>query len=340
MGNQMQREMTARVPLLGKKGELLHPGYARHMLYDYDRTLVAGLPFRLKEWDFYQFLLEDWVLQMTIGHVSYCTQLSAHLFSLENGEHYDFERMYPFLKKDLHFSTNPEEPGVLEARGQGFRMRYETKRDHKRLRLRVKGEEAVEIDLYLPWNPEEEKMVIATPFAKKGQFYLNCKEHYYGVKGTVCFGSRLVEADGRQTGLMDWGRGVWPFSQEWFWGCGADYQAGGRFGFNIGWGFGDTSRATENMFFWEGKAYKLGSLQVDRNPDDYMAPWRFYTQDGQFDLTMEPVHDHYTETKVLFVDNCCHQVHGKFSGKAVLPDGKVIEVTNMLAFCEHARDNW
>ena len=52
MGNQVQREMTARVPLLGKKGELLHPGYARHMLYDYDRSLAADWPFRLKGWGF------------------------------------------------------------------------------------------------------------------------------------------------------------------------------------------------------------------------------------------------------------------------------------------------
>lgn len=336
-----QREILSRVPLLNIRGELIHPGYATHMLYQYDKKRVTGCPFRLKEWDFYQFALGDWVLQMTIGHVSYCTQISAHLFSLKDGRKYSFERMYPLTRKELDFSADPEKPGVLEMAGRDFRIRFETGEDYKRLRLREKRvDRPVDIDLYMPWDPKEEKMVIATPFEKKHQFYLNCKEHYYGVKGHVRFGNVIVKPNGHQTGLLDWGRGVWPFHQEWFWGCGADYQNGGRFGFNIGWGFGDTSRATENMFFWNGKAYKLGTLQVDRDPDNHVAPWRFYTLDGRFDLTMTPIYDNYTETKLLFVDNNCHQVFGKFNGKAVLPDGSEIEVKDMVAFCEHADNNW
>ncbi len=33
------------------------------------------------------------------------------------------------------------------------------------------------------------------------------------------------------------------------------------FGWNIGYGFGDTSAATENMLFYNGKAHKLHSVQ-------------------------------------------------------------------------------
>lgn len=71
-----------------------------------------------------------------------------------------------------------------------------------------------------------------------------------------------------------------------------------------------------------------------------MKPWHFTEEDGLFDFTMQPFYDNDTQIKLLFVNNRCHQVHGLFSGKAVLPSGDVIEVTDMPAFCEHAINNW
>ena len=149
-----------------------------------------------------------------------------------------------------------------------------------------------------------------------------------------------IDLGEQDTAVMDWGRGVWPFSQEWFWGNGAAFVGGDRFGFNIGWGFGDLSNATENMFFWNGKAVKLGALEVERDREDYMAPWRFHDEDGKFDLTMTPVLDHFTRTKIAFIQTQCHQVHGRFNGYIVLPDGERKEIEDVLAFCEHAENRW
>lgn len=220
-------------------------------------------------------------------------------------------------------------------------MSYETREECRVLSLNGKDKNGtVDIRLTLPHIKEDEAMVIATPFHKPKQFYLNCKEHFYGVEGYVRFGDVTITATGKETALLDWGRGVWPFHQEWFWGCGAGNQADGRFGFNIGWGFGDLSYASENMFFWNGKSYKLGTLKVVRDKDNYMAPWHFISDDGYLDITMTPIYDNYTETKVAFLNTRCHQVHGYFSGRAILPDGEVIHIKELLAFCEHAINNW
>ncbi len=291
---RIQNEVTVRGPLLDNNGMLNNPGYATQMMFDYNAEKVAN-PLRLKEWDFYQFNLGNRVLQMTLGHVTYCTQIAVKLFSVEDGSFFECSRLVPLKMKDIDWTQDPEKPGRMEAAGKDFRIRFDSGKSSKRLRFKAYNEkEDVDIDLRFPWNPKHDKMVIATPFDTKGQFYLNYKEHYFNVEGHVRFGDFGVLADGTQTGLMDWGRGVWPYHNEWFWGCGNGRQGDGRFGFNIGWGFGNTDNATENMFFWNGKAYKLGDLQVDRNPDNYMAPWRFYTLEGDFDLTMTPVYDHYT----------------------------------------------
>jgi hypothetical protein len=60
----------------------------------------------------------------------------------------------------------------------------------------------------------------------------------------------------------------------------------------------------------------------------------------RFDLVMTPVFDHFTRTKIAFIRTHCHQVHGRFSGWVVPPDGRRREIKDMLAFCEHAENRW
>ena len=332
-----QREITTPTPLLAMDGTLLRPGWARRMLYLYNRHRVAGRPLALKEWDFYQFQLGEHVLQMTIGHVSYMAHFSATLFSTKTGVKQEFSHMRPLPGRGLDMPLSPDAPHYLAADGKDFAITFDVNRSQRHLSLQADG---VDIDMRLPRRQGEEKLVIATPFDDPHQFYLNCKEHYYGASGHARFGNVWVRATPQDTALLDWGRGVWPFHQEWFWGCGAGYVPGGRFGFNLGWGFGNLRHATENVFFWNGKAHKLGALRVQRDEADYMAPWHFASLDGRFELTMTPTHDNFTQTKLAFVDNRCHQVFGLFSGRAVLPNGIAIAIDKLPAFCEHAVNNW
>ena len=278
---------------------------------------------------------------MVIGHVSYMANFSATLFSLETNERYSFNKMYPLPMRSIPMSLDPNKPHRLCVKGKQFRMTFDIRQKRRILSLQGKDKNGpVDIRLSLPNIQDDESMVIAIPFHKSKQFYLNCKEHFYGIQGYASFGNVLVTATGEETGLLDWGRGVWPFHQEWFWGCGAGEQAGGRFGFNIGWGFGNLSDASENMFFRNGKAYKLGTLKVERDKNNYMAPWHFTSEDGYLDMTMTPIFDNDTQTKAAFVNNRCHQVFGYFNGHAILPSGEVIPIKNLLAFCEHAVNNW
>jgi len=64
------------------------------------------------------------------------------------------------------------------------------------------------------------------------------------------------------------------------------------------------------------------------------------SEDGRFEMEFMPIYDQQTATKLLFIDNKCHQLFGTFHGKAVLDDGKVLEINNMVAFIEHAVNHW
>ena len=337
----MQKEITKKTNLHKSDG-YLNAGYSKRMMFEYNRKTVKAGIFSLKEWDFYQILSGDWIIQMTIGHVSYIASFSAKIISLKTGETKEFTKLSPLPFKSIKMPENPEVPNQLEAKGKDYKFNFDTHEGIKMLELQAQDKKLGKIDIHLKidYSTENEKMVIATPFEKKNQFYLNYKENYYDIQGFVKFGDLSVDIEKDATAVLDWGRGVWPFRHEWFWGNGTANIDDGKFGFNIGWGFGDLSNATENMFFWNEKAYKLGALTVERDADDYMAPWKFKDDTVCFDFVMTPIFDNFTYTKIAFIKTQCHQVFGRYNGTATLPDGKKIIIKDMLAFCELAENRW
>ena len=333
----MQREITEKTVLLDPKGRLAAPGWARRMHYVYRREQAHKTPFTLKEWNFYQFIKDRWVVQLTIGHVSYACNVTATLLNLDTGEKREAGRMKLFHVPVL--DRDPEQPSVNEFRDKGFLMRFEVTDRARRLAFSGKSGEwgNISIRLDVENDPDNQKMVIATPFRRPHQFYLNYKENYYRADGFARFGDLTVSLDGA-SGLLDWGRGIWPYRHEWWWGNLTAQVDGADFGFNIGWGFGDLRHATENVYFYKQKAYKLGVLQVERE-GGYMDPWCLKDPSGGLELHFRPIYDNYTENKLLVVDTHCHQVYGLFDGSAVTDKGR-IEFHDLLAFVEHAVNRW
>ena len=112
----------------------------------------------------------------------------------------------------------------------------------------------------------------------------------------------------------------------------------------IGYGFGDTSAASENMLFYGGRAHKLGQvtfhIPMAGKREDYLAPWRFTSDDGRFEMDFAPILDRAACTDVKLIKSDQHQVFGLFTGKAVLDDGKVIEIKDFPGFAEKVINKW
>lgn len=334
----MQKEINQTVKLLKENGDLNAVGYAKRMNIEYNKEKLKIRPFKLKEWNFYQFLFDNYSLQMTIGHVSYMSSISATLINLDTKERYEIGCMKPLWHPEL--DLNPEKPSLINFENKNFKMSFETKEKERILCLKGSNKKYknVEIRIEVENDLNNEKMVIATPFKKKHQFYLNYKENYYVANGYVKFDELEITIK-NATGLIDWGRGIWPYKHEWFWGNLTSFIEDKPFGFNIGWGFGDTSLATENMFFYNKKAYKLGKLIVERNEKDYMQPWHLKDEYGLMELCFQPVFDNYTENKYIVIDTHCDQLYGYYSGYIIVEENK-IEFKNILAFIEHAVNKW
>ena len=333
----MQRRMVLEGPVLNRDGSP-NPGYSTKNILKYDRSAIKAPPYRIKEWDFYQVTDNRMCMQFTIGHAAYAGQVCAMLFDFAKGEKIAEKGKFLVLPfGSLHMPEDAEADNILEYKKKAGVMRFETISDQRHLYCKW---DDFETDIVLT-RKNDNSLVINVPFDESPKaFYYNHKINCMTAEGFVKYnGGEYHFTPDKSFGLLDWGRGVWPFHNEWYWSNGSGYVDSKIFGFNLGRGFGNTNAATENILFFGDSVHKLGDVQFERGTD-YMQPWHLYDNDKRLDFLFTPVYDRTTRTKLLWVDNCCHQMFGSFTGTAVLDDNTVLHIENLISFAEHAVNNW
>lgn len=338
----MQHEITKRGPLLDQDGMLREPGWSRRMLLAYDRGAIHAGKLRIKEWDYYIVANEHHGVAFTVADNGYMGLISASMLDFDRAwEHTStVMKILPLGKYRMPPSS---ESGDVEYWQKGLLVRYVKQPERRILFCEYENFHEgkplkAEIELC---EPAMDTMVIATPFEKPGRFYYNQKINCMPASGYAEWGGlRFSFAPETAFGTLDWGRGVWTYDNTWYWGSGNGVVAGKPFGFNIGYGFGDTSAATENVIHYDGRAHKIEEVRFNIPQDSFMKPWTFSSSDGRFEMDFQPVLDRYARTNALVLETDQHQVFGKFTGKAVLDDGTALEIRDLLGFAEKVRNRY
>lgn len=334
-------KVTTRQKLLNN-GVLCEPGWSTSLLQEYNRNDIKASRLRIKEWDYYLILSSDFGVAMTISDDGYIGLQSVSFLDFKhNWEHTEtILNLFPMGKLAMP-STSDE--GDVRYQDKRLDMKFEKTMNKRILSCDFKNfyqgkDFSCNITLK---QPDMDTMVIATPWKeKKHAFYYNQKINCMRASGIVNYDGNVYEFDeATDFGTLDWGRGVWTYDNTWYWGSGNMDINGVPFGFNIGYGFGDTSAATENMLFYDGKAHKLDDVTF-HIPDDHMQPWRISSSDHRFEMTFTPLLDRAAKMSVVIVSSDQHQVFGMMNGKAVLDDGTIIEVHDMLCFNEFVHNKY
>lgn len=188
-----------------------------------------------------------------------------------------------------------------------------------------------------------DRMVIATPFPKAPKaFYYNQKINCLPATGEILLGGKPYRFQPETAfGVLDWGRGVWTYNNTWYWGS-ASGKAGGRtVGFNIGYGFGDTSAASENMVFVDGTAHKLDQVTFHMPPGAPASePWKFSSNDNRFTMDFHPIVNRHHTTDLGVFKTAQDQVFGLFTGTVTLDDGSLLHIEALPGFAEEVRNRW
>jgi len=342
----MNKEITAIDDLLDKHGELKHPGFSKNMVQIYDRNTIKANKFRIKEWDYYLIYNKNFGIALTIDDNSYMGMSSISFLDFKNKSEHTESRM-KFMTKGKVKLPSSSASGDLEFKTKDSWMKFKNNGDRRVLSFKLNkfGNEVIEGIITLSKRPEE-SMVIMTPFKKPKHFYYNQKIVGFVAEGEVNVGTKTYKFVKEETrAILDWGRGVWTYKNTWYWGGACFKQNDHEVGFNIGYGFGDTSHATENMLFFDGKAHKLDEvrfnipLDEDGN-EEYTKPWTFNSSDGRFEMDFVPILDRHADTNLLLIRSLQHQVFGYYTGSIVLDDGTKIKIKKQIGFAEKVTNKW
>ena len=93
-----------------------------------------------------------------------------------------------------------------------------------------------------------------------------------------------------------------------------------------------------------GAIHKLSQVRFEipmqDGEENYLAPWRFSSDDGRFEMAFTPILNRAAYTSVGVIKSDQNQVFGRFTGTAALDDGTVLQVNDFFGFAEKVENKW
>ena len=340
----MKHELTPGL-LLDDKGNLNEAGFSLCPVKTYERKQIKGLKWRIKEWDYYYIGNSKYGLCLTISDISFLALISVTFLDFENAKQYAKTIVKPFTFGKIGLPSSSSKGNVLYEKGK-FSLAFKHENGKRHLIANIKDfydHKYFYADIILE-ETTKDSIVVAIPFEKERHFYYNQKINGMKAEGYVKLGEDKYDMTENTLATLDWGRGVWTYKNTWLWSNMNGYADGKQIGFNLGYGFGDNSNGTENILYYDGKAYKLDDVKFEipvdeKGKDNFLGEWKFTSENGDINLTFKPILNRHDDTNVLIIRSKQNQVFGNFSGTFKV-DGKEIEFENILGFAEKVYNRW
>ena len=341
------KEIVKNTLLLDGNGNLKQKGFAKSLILDYKKDMIKTKKSRIKEWDYYLVYNKEIALCFTIDDNTYMGLTSVSVIDFKNKK----EKTTSLIKFFTGGKTNlPEssKEGDVEVKNKKISIAFFNDGKTRNIKVTMPKfykDMKFSCDLTLTEEPNE-SLVIVTPFEKDKHFYYNQKIIGMVAEGIFTIGDKKFQFDKQDTrALLDWGRGVWTYKNTWYWGALCANVDGHEVGFNIGYGFGDTTQASENAIFYDGVMHKLDDVVFNipknqKGKDDFLSDWTFTSSDGRFEMDFKPIIDRAADTNVLILRSNQHQVFGLFTGYFILDDGTKVEIKNEIGFAEKVFNKW
>lgn len=353
-----ETQITREGPLHRLDGALATRGWATYQALSYDRSRIKAPRWRIKEWDYYLVNDGSYAVALTLSDLGYAGLVSASLIDFDQAAYKTTSVVTPFPMGRFRLPASSKS-GVSAFENDRVSFRFEAADGVRTLSAqfaKFDGDDDLSFDAMLSDEPRD-SMVISTPWADDPKaFYYNQKIVALRARGSFKKGLFVHGFSPKDSfGLLDWGRGVWTRDNTWYWAVAQGWQDGKggtqadthRFGLNLGYGFGDTTAASENMAFVDGEAHKLHrvTFEVPKRADatdgrkiadrfDMLKPWQVADDEGRLDLEFTPLLDRKDYRDFAFIRTDQHQVFGSFDGTVVLDDGTPFKVTGLQGSAE------
>lgn len=342
----MQHRVTTTGDLLNKEGTLIEAGYATSLVRTYNPENVSVYPFsllnkmRIKEWDYYGITTDKYFVSATVSNLGYAGLIFVYFIDFTSREYIEDTLITPFgkgfslgrtsddnsffMKNDITFKfiKNGTEREIFVswpkfAKGKGFKAHW-----------------------IIQQTPRD-SIVMMTPIGHR-RFYYNHKINCMPAEGAFLLGNDEYGFNARNAlATLDWGRGVWEYRSFWNWASASWFLPNGKtFGLNLGKGFGDLSKATENCFFIDGVIHKLDYVEFHYDNSNFLKPWHFESVDGRLNLEFKPFFERVAKSNLLLISSEVHQLFGKYSGYVIDDSGKKLKIDNITGWAEEHHARW
>ena len=342
-----QQSLQGPAKLLNPDGSLTQAGWARQPVLDANLEdnhfyrIHALQKLRLKVWDYYAITTPSHFFSFTISDVGYLGMVFAYVIEFDTKEYREQTLTLP-LATGVRLPRNSTE-GVSEYVKDDFLMRFTAQNDARTISVRWPGfgKGKLNAELHLACPPEHESMTIVIPI-QGNRFYYNRKINCMPASGWVEYQNQKFEMDPATClGSLDWGRGVWEYQSFWVWASASGFLTDRRrIGLNLGFGFGDTSAATENCFILDGKIHKLDDVQFSYNNQNFKAPWSMRSPDGRLDLVFTPFFERVAKSDALVLKSEVHQMFGAYNGSVETEEGEKLTLSNVIGWAEEHHARW
>jgi hypothetical protein len=344
-------EVTETVDLCRPDGRTLDPaarGWSRRPLH---RANLRGRWGRTKRWDYWAILADDVVVSVTYADVDYLGLADVWWLDQRTGVTGGHQGPVP-LARGLHL---PDRPGTEPLTYAGGRSSMSLIDDEGGTTITATWPEAGgtigRLDARIDLPEDHESLNVVIPWSDR-TFQFTSKHQARPARGSLTVGDRTYDfgvppggetGGGAAWGVLDVGRGRWPYRTRWNWGGGAGIATDGRtvVGVQFGAKWTEGTGFTENGVIVDGRLNKIGEELVwTYDWDAPMQPWRVHHPDGSLDLTLAVDHDKHSRTQALVLATEVHQVFGRWTGHVTDETGRRVEVDGILGFAEESRSRW
>ena len=338
----MQNKLTEFQILPNEQGRIVEPGWAAKLVFDYCPRNIVQERMKIREWDSYILISSsgDYALTMHIADNRALGQVSACFYDIKNKAKYECYNPKPLHGGSITLSKTSESgSSVYKGLFCEFMCLVNSSDRHLYCNYSKVFNASIEANVHVNRDSSSESVSVLIPMNDdKTQFCCNQVIACMPVSGSVTVNSQNFEFDsGADFAVLDWGRGVWTKNCRRIHCVGNALVNGKPFGFNIGYGFGNTDAATENAFFYDGVCHKLDKIFIDYPcADDNYKMCTVRSNDKRFEMKIEPLYYCENEHDFTVVRQSEKIMFGRMSGTAVTEDGAKIEVKDMICYFEQS----
>lgn len=345
-------ELTEPVDLCTPDGRRLNPaakGWSRTPLHTGN---LRGSWGRTKRWDYWAILAGDHAISVTYADVDYLGIADVWWCHLPTGGTGGHAANVPGARG----IALPDLPGSAPLTYRSSKLALDLVDDDAGTTITAAWTERdgtparLEASIDLP--PGHESLNVVIPWSDR-RFQYTSKHQARPAHGVLDIGGSVVRFGDRAVGgsegdqpdawgVLDVGRGRWPYATRWNWGGGAGRSVEGAVvGIQIGAKWTEGTGFTENGVVVDGRLAKIGAeLTWTYDWDQPTRPWRVAHPDGSLDLELHPVFDRHSKVQAGVLATEVHQVFGRWTGHLTTDDGTVHHVEAIQGFAEESRSRW